>query len=477
MAINITINGEVTLDESSGLQVGVATATEDNNDSDVLLSALPTTFSNRLFLSSGSGGLGLSNVFATADGVAKSADNYITVSGTGTVVSLDFTTSAGAALPVYSVGVDPATGAASGLSAVSGGAITLFSDLSGRVALGVDTTGNIVFALFLDPAADLLSAKVWMVQFEAMANTNPNNFDDPLSLTGLGIGAGASQEFNFDSLPSGANLFGIVGDASAGLVIFGHDIGLKADNTFISNQTQEVKTSQAGLHATIGIESQMFDPGDSAYFTFVKNPDLNFTGFGLSSNEADDADNILYGSTLESASAFLRVAQLQGSDAPTMSIQLFNIDGSPQGVNMINTRGTNAAGKDPDVIAVRVYAPDGVTLLESFSGGVEAGLSSSITISINAAGVATITGFQSNNKIEWDADEDFDQTLISGLQGKFDIGGFGFVQANDTPDQFLQFTAQVTDGDGDTDTDSWNIGIDGTGEHDDDHVDNVVAVI
>ena len=92
-----------------------------------------------------------------------------------------------------------------------------------------------------------------------------------------------------------------------------------------------MKTSQAGLHDTIGIESQMFDPGDAAYFTFVNNPDPNFTGTALGSTEADDADNILYGSTLEGDSAFIRIAQLQGNTAPSMSIQLFNIDDSPAG--------------------------------------------------------------------------------------------------------------------------------------------------
>jgi hypothetical protein len=288
----------------------------------------------------------------------------------------------------------------------------------------------------------------------------------------------ATTEFNFDDLPSGSNLFGIVGDAAAGLIIFGHDIVLKADHTYIANQTQEVKTSQAGLHDTIGIESQMFDPGDAAYFTFVKNPDPNFTGTGLGSTEADDADNILYGSTLEGTSAFIRIAQLQGNTAPKMSIQLFNIDDdNPQGVNMLNARGVNEAGKDPDIIAVRVYAADGTTLLESFSGGVEAGLSNTITIAVNAAtGVATVQGFGTNYVIEWDADEDFDQTLITGVAGKFDIGGFGFEQSSATPDQKLDFEATVTDGDGDTDVATWQIGIDGTGSFDDNHVDGVSII-
>ena len=207
MAISITINGSVTLDESAGLQTsGVGTATEDNNDSDIALATLQTdvaSFYSRLF---GALELNLSTAFATANGVARSATNYIALSGTGTINSLGFVDSTGAALPVY--GVDP-TGAACNLTALDGGTITLFmdpaSELGNRVAYGVDEDGDIVFALFMEPDAGLTSARVWMVQFEALANTNPNSFDDPLSLTGLGVGAGASQEFNFDSLPSGAN--------------------------------------------------------------------------------------------------------------------------------------------------------------------------------------------------------------------------------------------------------------------------------
>lgn len=280
----------------------------------------------------------------------------------------------------------------------------------------------------------------------------------------------ATTEFNFDSLPSGSNLFGIVGDAAAGLIVFGKTIGLNADNTYIANQTQEVKTSQAGIHDTIGIESQMFDPGDAAYFTFVESPDPNFTGTNLGSTEADDADNILYGSTLEGDSAFIRVAQLQGNTAPSMSIQLFNIDDSnPQGVDMLAARGINEAGKDPDITDVRVYDANDV-LIESYLNPV-AGNGLTITI-VN--GVATVTGFGTDYKIEWDADENFDQTLITGVAGKFDVGGFGFEQASATPDQKLDFEATVTDGDGDTDSATWQIGIDGTGAFDDNQVSGVI---
>ena len=422
----ITINGTLTLDESAALQTGgVAVGDEDNNDQDVSLSTLQSgaaTFYNRLFT-----GLGLDSSFATANGVAESASDFISVSGSG-ITDLGFVDGSGAALPVYG-GVDP--GVATSLSALDGGSIVLFADsvLGDRMVLGVDEDGDIVFAIFMDPAVGLATARVWMVQFEALVNPVDTDDDDPVNLfDSLGVAANSLLEFNFDTLPSGSNLFGIVGDAAAGLVIFGKDIGLNPDGTYISNKTQEIKTSQAGIHDTIGIESQMFDPGDAAYFTFVNNPDPNFTGTELGSTEADDADNILYGSTLEGDSAFIRIAQLQGSVTPSMSIQVFNIDGDPQARDMLAARGTNAAGTNPTITDVRVYDAAG-TLIESYSSPVAG---NGITITINGSGVATVTGFGENYRIEWDSSEDFDQVLITGVAGKFDVGGFGLSDSTTT---------------------------------------------
>src|SRR5262249_7547586 len=159
-------------DESSGLQnTNVAVGSEDNNDSDVSLGTLQSTvaaFYNRLF-SNAPGGLGLSTTFATNNGVAESASNFITVSG-GTVASLGFVQDNGSALPVYA-GVATG-GVATTLSAVNGGTISLFADatLGNRMVLGVDANNDIVFAIFMDPNLTLTSARVWTVQFEAISN-------------------------------------------------------------------------------------------------------------------------------------------------------------------------------------------------------------------------------------------------------------------------------------------------------------------
>jgi hypothetical protein len=277
----------------------------------------------------------------------------------------------------------------------------------------------------------------------------------------------ASTEFNFGGLHSGNNLFAMVADEATG-----EDNGL----IVIGKSGADITTSQGGGPTTIGVNSQMFDPGEGAYFTFVADPNLAYTAPNLSPTEADAAANIQYsGGTVEGDSAFIEISQLQSNKAPSLSITLFNIDDSPQGGSFVSAAGTNAAGKDPDVTAVQVYAADGVTLLESYAAGVEAGLSSSITISI-INGVATVAGFSNGYTIAWDGDENFDQVLIQGVAGKFDVGGFGASQDTATPDQKLDFTATVTDGDGDFVSDSWSIGIDGTGIYDDNNVLGVVII-
>ena len=141
MATTITIKGSVTLDESLGLQnSGITTGAEDNNDSDVSLATLQAavaSFSNRLFNSAATGGLNLSTTFATNNGVAESASDFIMVSG-GTVTSLGFVDGNGGTLPVYSSGVDPSTGVATILSAVDGGASATSVDIGQQLTFEDD---------------------------------------------------------------------------------------------------------------------------------------------------------------------------------------------------------------------------------------------------------------------------------------------------------------------------------------------------
>ena len=142
---------------------------------------------------------------------------------------------------------------------------------------------------------------MWTVQLEAIANPVTTNPDDPRTLAGLGVSAGRSLQFDFNSLHSGSNLFGTVGDADNALIVIAENPVIGADGGLITSPNGVIKTSQGGGPTTIGVNSQMFDPGEGAYFTYVKNPDTNFLGRPtLSPTEANDADNILYtGGTID----------------------------------------------------------------------------------------------------------------------------------------------------------------------------------
>jgi hypothetical protein len=283
----------------------------------------------------------------------------------------------------------------------------------------------------------------------------------------------AFTEFTFDLLPSGANLFGIVASEDSALLVMGENPDFNAAGNY-TNASDVIHTSQGGTGATIGVNNQMFDPGDGAYFTFINDPDPDFiSGIagGLSSTEADNINNVQYNEdlagppTLEVSTAFLGISQTQSNKPVSMTIEAFNITGGPQEEAFAAALGQNHV----NVTEVRVYDGDG-TLLENSDGSVN---HADITISFSG-GVATVGGLLRDYTVQWDTDAVHDQVLITGATGKFDIGKFGFLETNEIPDQLLSFTAQVTDGDGDTASDSWNIGIDGTGSFDNDSVSGVI---
>src|SRR5262249_24696232 len=149
----------------------------------------------------------------------------------------------GSALPVYA-GVATG-GGASGLSAVNGGAISLFADasLGNRLVIRVGATNQISPAVFTDPHAALTSAKGWSVQLEPLAHPDATNSDDAVTMSGISVAVGSTLEFSFDQLHSGANLFGCVGDAANSLIVIAEHPKLKADGT-LDTAGQSVKTSQ-----------------------------------------------------------------------------------------------------------------------------------------------------------------------------------------------------------------------------------------
>ena len=273
----------------------------------------------------------------------------------------------------------------------------------------------------------------------------------------------ATLDFNFDQLASGANLFGVVGSTAIALVVIGEDITLDGAGKYIPNQTDDIKTSQGGDGATIGVDSQMFDPGEGAYFTYV-------TGTGIIGG-GDNANSIDYGDTFEVNTAAFRISQTQGNALATAEISAYDLDDAPQEVAFVNARGT---GDPVSITAVRVFDAAGELIEEETDGSAPSVNDPTVDIVFSdgpdGARIATVSGLDDLFKIEWDTSAEHDQVLIKGVAGKFDIGEFSISQAQPTPDELLDFTAQIVDFDGDTASADFSVGIDGTGDFDNDIV-------
>jgi hypothetical protein len=212
----------------------------------------------------------------------------------------------------------------------------------------------------------------------------------------------------------------------------------------------------------------MFDPGEGAYFTYIKTPVTDFLGANLSQTEANDSKNIQYtGGTNPATSASTTISQIQGNSLATMKITAFDIGDSPQGTAFVTGANGLGTGALVGITSVRVFNANGVKIEDSADLAHFDDPSVGETFS---GGVATVSGLASGFKIAWTTSAAHDRVLIEGVAGKFDIGAFAITQAQPTPDQKLDFVARATDGDGDFKTASFSIGIDGTGINHDGHV-------
>ncbi|MER9333921.1 hypothetical protein NKJ06_07910 [Mesorhizobium sp. M0293] len=414
----IIITDSVTLDESSGLQnSGVPVGTEDNNDNDILVASLDATFSTRLFTD-----LGLSSTFSGTNGAAT--NTVATLSGGSTLEG--FVQDDGSSLPVYVVGSGaPPTDIATSFTTLDGEAIYLCIDsasgLGDNLVFGVDASGDVVFAVYITTSGS--DVNISMVQFEAIDNPDTNNPDDPVDLTGLiDVAITSPKVFNFDTLPSGQNLFGTVGDADAAIVVIGRDIDLKADNTF-TNTSDTINTSQGGGTVTIGINNQMFDEGEGAYFTYVTDPDPNFLSGvvgGLDQNEADDLDNVQFGDTLDVTGGFLVISQIQCNTDATLTIEAF-LAPNADGADFDTALGT---GSVIDITSITVTV--GGTVYTFNADGTQDGITVSNLDGVNDK--VEIAGLGAGDKVEWTTATDHNQVLVEDVEGKFDIGQFGLTQ-------------------------------------------------
>src|SRR5262249_33369743 len=373
----------------------------------------------------------------------------------GAITALGFVDGNGGALKVYD-GTAPFTdGTLAPFEAVDGGEIRLFSDpvLGNRMVLGVDTGGDIVFALFLDPTVDLTSAKVWMVQFEPISNPDATNPDDPVNLfDSLGVAASSEQSFNFAGAPSGANLFMIFGDPnSTQIVVIGESPLNQSEGGTIGTK-DVLNISQAGSTTSFGVNGNQLNdsaqhPTEGAFITYVTGTNPNFLVPNLDQNEADVEANIQFQNLVDANTASFTVNQTNPGVGPvTVKITAFTT-AQETGVNFVDGLTNDTHVNITSGSVVDNVVQKGQTQFTPVA-----------TVDVN--GNVIVSGLSTGDKVSWTTSGTHNRALIENISAHdniagndnntFDIGGFSLAQVQPAPDEKLDFTVKITDADADT---------------------------
>ncbi|MDH4873674.1 hypothetical protein E8E91_22895 [Pseudomonas sp. BN515] len=432
--MTITTTGSLTiLDETAGLQNSTATQSvlEDANDTEILLTALPSLFSNRLtaLLAGTATSAALSGYTGAAGNTGSNAFTISAAPG-ASITDVSFVDSSGAML----------NGLDSGLDTLDGTSIFLYTDLSNNnILLGRagGATGAIVFAAYIEETGTPVSGgKIWTVEYQPLKHPDTTNPDDALNLADkVFIGTSEDLVFSLANAPSGQNLFlmfttatpTVVGGRITDPTIIATGKN-PADQSAGANITtgDTINTSQAGGPTTFGTNNQMITEQEGIRFTFVTGARQDVTIPNLDQNEADLESNIDFTAVFNARSASFDVVQLQSGKTAQVKISAFTT-AAESGVNFINgyTNDTSV-----EITNVRVINISTGQVIENSNGSVN---DAGIVITFTAAGVATITGVKAGYKIEYTTSADHNRVLVengAALNAKgtnhadFDIGGF-----------------------------------------------------
>ncbi|MDH4567173.1 hypothetical protein E8E95_10820 [Pseudomonas sp. BN414] len=432
-AMTITTTGSLTiLDETAGLQNFTATPSEpeDSNDTEILLAALPSIFSNRLtaLLAGTATSAALSGYTGAAGNTGSNAFTISAAPG-ASITDVSFVDSSGAAL----------NGLDSGLDTLDGTSIFLYTDTSNNnILLGRagGATGAIVFAAYIEETGSPVSGgKIWTVEYQPLKHPDTTNPDDALNLADkVFIGTSEDLVFSLANAPSGQNLFLMFTTATPTVVN-----GRITDPTIIAtgkNPADQsaganittgdtINTSQAGGPTTFGTNNQMITEQEGIRFSFVTGARQNVTIPNLDQNEADLESNIDFTAVFNARAASFDVVQLQSGKTAQVKISAFTT-ATESGVDFINgySNDTSVA-----ITNVRVINISTGQVIENSNGSVnDPGIAITFT-----AGVATITGVKAGYKIEYTTTADHNRVLVengAALNAKgtnhadFDIGGF-----------------------------------------------------
>ncbi|KRB46704.1 DUF5801 repeats-in-toxin domain-containing protein [Phenylobacterium sp. Root700] len=448
----ISVTGQVTHDETNGLQTtGIASAFEDNNDQDVLnlsaLNAAAPALYTRLF---SAGGLNLTpppTPPSSQNGEGQAVAQVITVTNGAGLNDLKFTDASG----------NPLNGLGSGLTTIDGQAISLYTDLNNNIVLGKydsDANGSndaVAFALVLEELKNasnvVTGGKIWVVQFTPLDHGANASADNVVDLTNKLYVTGAQELLfeNFDDAPANQNAWTAVDNnpaSTADIQLLITGLNLTPQNVSNDKYGDSVNTRATSL----GSNNQAVNNGEALRFDTV----IGIT-VPIGNTAADFTQSIQYGDHVEVTGLGVQIVQTSPPGPQTVQVSIFDVAAdTAQGNAFVNGLET-VAGGDPNNLRTNIAsveirnaanqtvewrAIDGTLL-----GGTDTNIAFAFATSADgadgpAAGTeknqATVTNLTVGMQIivRSAAGEVFDRMVVKNVgDGSFDLGGVRILDA------------------------------------------------
>jgi hypothetical protein len=419
---SITITGNVIEDENLGLTTLAADSDATNPDNNVVLSTFQSNISTSSSLGAELKTLGIypDTTTSAANGTTQAigiAENAIVSTSDQ---NLQFTDSSGGALN----GVDTK------FKAIDGNEIFLFSDSSNPdIVLGreLNSTGAVAFALLLQPTSS--GATIWIVQYEALTNTNPAVGEDAntLDLAGLVSVSGTSTSttsFNIGTKLPGQNYW-LAFTSSSGtskVLVTGLDASTSSPDT--------VNTSSTGD----GSDSQAITPGGALRFDFVS----SFTG-GSTKDKTFLTDGSLNSLVyIEGTGASFDISQV----TPTGSKVNIQIIAQNETAQTFGSTQTNTSANTVALGEIDVFNSSGTLIASSTQTTGNNGITFGGT---TIAPDGTVNGVTAGEKIQFTSlnGAQFDQFVAKNITGTGNTPGFDILNVTETQTQTTTASAEV----------------------------------
>jgi hypothetical protein len=367
----------------------------------------------------------------------------VVISSTASVSNLAFSSGLGGnLLPLYSN--VPSAGVASGLTTADGEAVTLFRAASDdNIALGYDSSGQLVLALYLEQnaATNPTGAKIWMVAYEAMAHLPSMSGDEGATVANLFVSAFTATNFDLGTLASGQNRWNVFGDSANQVIVI-------ADEAWSKGQT--INTSQGGGSTTIANTNQLMegrDPGkdvdgEALVFTFAQN------SVGLFTADKGTFSALAPAALLGANEVTWSISQVQGSgNFAVATIKALLTTPGQNGDEFAKDVDPSIAPNDDlikAITSVTIRSADGTFSLTA-ADGVDKSLARTVgkggsrvtfnvSIDFKPDGTVEISGLREKDRINYSTPEDHNRVEIRntgnvGATLDWDIGAFSIQDA------------------------------------------------